>query len=80
MSAHGCSELYYIKGRSIGMSETIPALLGIGITGVTLPSGLTRSRTSEISEKVLKTILKIRLAKGEITKETYLDLLRLLSE
>ena len=58
-------------------------LIGIGITGAfisTLASGLTRSRTPEISEKDPETILKIRLAKGEITKETYLDLLRLLSE
>ena len=58
-------------------------LVGIGITGAfisTLASGLTRSRASEISEKDPKTILKIRLVKGEITKETYLDLLGLLSE
>lgn len=68
------------EGRIIG---SIIMLVGIGITGAfisTLASGLTRSRTSEISEKDPKTILKIRLAKGEITKETYLDLLRLLSE
>ena len=58
-------------------------LVGIGITGAfisTLASGLTRSRTLSTSEKEAKTILKLRLAKGEITKETYLDLLRLLSE
>jgi hypothetical protein len=58
-------------------------LVGTAITGAfipTLASGLTRSRASEISEKDPKTILKIRLVKGEITKETYLDLLGLLSE
>ena len=68
------------EGRILG---GIIMLIGIGITGafiLTLASGLTRSRTPEISEKDPKTILKIRLAKGEITKETYLDLLRLLSE
>jgi uncharacterized membrane protein len=60
-----------------------PMLVSIGITGAfisTLASGLTRSRTSSTSEKEAKTILKLRLAKGEITKETYLDLLRLLSD
>jgi uncharacterized membrane protein len=41
---------------------------------------LARSRTSSTSEKEVKTILKLRLAKGEITKETYLDLQRLLSD
>jgi voltage-gated potassium channel len=68
------------EGRIIG---SIIMLAGIGITGAfisTLASGLTRSRTSEILEKDPKTILKIRLAKGEITKETYLDLLRLVSK
>ena len=68
------------EGRILG---GIIMLIGIGITGAfisTLASGLTRSRTPEISEKDPETILKIRLAKGEITKETYLDLLRLLSE
>ena len=58
-------------------------LVGIGITGVfisSLASGLARSRTSSTSEKEVKTILKLRLAKGEITKETYLDLQRLLSD
>jgi uncharacterized membrane protein len=68
------------EGRIIG---SIIMLVGIGITGAfisTLASGLTRSRTLSTSEKEAKTILKLRLAKGEITKETYLDLLRLLSE
>ena len=32
------------------------------------------------SEKEVKTILKLRLAEGEITKETYLDLQSLLSD
>ncbi|MPZ08056.1 MAG: hypothetical protein GEU26_16845 [Nitrososphaeraceae archaeon] len=68
------------EGRIIG---GVIMLVGIGITGAfisTLASGLTRSRTSSTSEKEVKTILKLRLAKGEITKETYLDLLRLLSD
>src|SRR5919106_2825108 len=65
-----------IEGRIIG---SIIMLVGIGITSAfisTLASGLTTSRTSSTSEKEAKTILKLRLAKGEITKETYLDLLR----
>lgn len=69
-----------MEGRIIG---SIIMLVGIGITGAfisTLASGLTRSRTSSTSEGEAKTILKLRLAKGEITKETYLDLLRLLSD
>lgn len=47
-------------------------LVGIGITGAfisTLASGLTRSRTSSTSEKEAKTILKLRLAKGEIPRK-----------
>jgi len=59
-------------------------LVGIGITGSfisTLASGLTKSRISETSnENDPKQILKIRLAKGEITKEIFLDLQRLISE
>jgi voltage-gated potassium channel len=68
------------EGRILG---SIIMLVGIGITGAfisTLASGLTRSRTSTAPEKDPITILKTRLAKGEISKETYLDLLRLLSE
>jgi voltage-gated potassium channel len=68
------------EGRIIG---GIIMLVGIGITGAfisTLASGLARSRTSSTSEREVKTILKLRLAKGEITKETYLDLQRLLSD
>ena len=45
-----------------------------------LASGLIRSRTTLTSEQNPKTILKLRLAKGEITKDAYLELLRLLSE
>ena len=58
-------------------------LIGIGITGAfvsTLAWGLIRSRTTLTSEQNPKTILKLRLAKGEITKDAYLELLRLLSE
>ena len=74
-----------VEGRIIG---GIIMLVGIGITGAfisTLASGWTRSRTSSssslsTSEKEPETILKIRLAKGEITKETYLDLLKLISK
>jgi uncharacterized membrane protein len=76
-----------VEGRIIG---GIIMLVGIGITGAfisTLASGWTRSRTSSssssssTSEKERpETILKIRLAKGEITKETYLDLLKLISK
>jgi voltage-gated potassium channel len=69
------------EGRIVG---SIIMLVGIGITGVfisTLASGLTRSRTKGTStEKDPKTILKMRLAKGEITKDAYLDLLRLISQ
>ena len=68
------------EGRVLG---SIIMIVGIGITGAfisTLASGLTRSRTSRTSEMDPVTILKIRLAKGEITKEAYLDLLRLLTE
>jgi voltage-gated potassium channel len=68
------------EGRILG---SIIMIVGIGITGAfisTLASGLTRSRTSKTSETDPVTILKIRLAKGEITKESYLDLLRLLTK
>ena len=71
-----------VEGRVIG---GIIMLVGIGITGAfisSLASGWTRSRTSSssASEREPEIILKIRLAKGEITKETYLDLLRLISK
>lgn len=69
------------EGKIVG---SFVMLVGIGITSIyisTLASGLTRSRTKGAStENDPKLILKIRLAKGEITKEAYLDLLRLLSE
>lgn len=68
------------EGRILG---SIIMIVGIGITGAfisTLASGLTRSRTNKTSEMDPVTILKIRLAKGEITKESYLDLLRLLTK
>jgi len=69
------------EGRIVG---SIVMLVGIGITSTfisTLAAGLTRSRIKEASnENDPKLILKIRLAKGEITKESYLELLRLLSE
>ncbi len=68
------------EGRILG---SIIMIVGIGITGAfisTPASGLTRSRTGKTSEMDPATILKIRLAKGEITKEAYLDLLRLLTE
>jgi voltage-gated potassium channel len=68
------------EGRVLG---GIIMIVGIGITGAfisTLASGLTRSRTSTSSEEDPKKILQLRLAKGEITKETYVDLLRMFSE
>jgi Ion channel len=68
------------EGRILG---SVIMIVGIGITGAfisTLASGLTRSRASSTSEKDPVTILKFRLAKGEITKEAYLELLNLLSE
>jgi hypothetical protein len=68
------------EGRVIG---GIIMIVGIGITcaSISTPaSGLTQSRTSTLSEEDPKKILQIRLAKGEITKETYVDLLRMLSE
>ena len=58
-------------------------LVGIGITGAfvsTLASALIRSRTTSTLEQNPKTKLKLRLAKGEITKDAYLELLRILSE
>jgi voltage-gated potassium channel len=69
------------EGRIVG---SIIMLVGIGITGAfisALAAGLTRSRTEGTSaEKDPKAILKIRLAKGEITKDVYLDLLKLISQ
>ena len=60
----------------------IVLLVGIGITSTfisTLAAGLTRSRIKEASaENNPKLILKMRLAKGEITKESYSELLKLL--
>jgi voltage-gated potassium channel len=68
-------------GRIVG---SIVMLVGIGITSIfisTLAAGLTRSRTKgTFTENNPKLILKIRLAKGEITKETYSELLKLVSE
>jgi ligand-gated ion channel len=59
-------------------------IVGIGITSSfisTLAAGLTKSRIRTISsENDPKQILKIRLAKGEITKEAFLDLQRLVME
>ena len=74
-------DLTRAEGRVLG---GIIMIVGIGITGAfisTVASGLTRSRTSiSSSEEDKKKILQIRLAKGEITKVTYVDLLRMLSE
>jgi uncharacterized membrane protein len=68
-------------GRIIG---GIIMLVGIGITGSFisgLAAGLTRSRIKGTpNENDPKQILKIRLAKGEITKEAFLDLQKLISE
>ena len=58
-------------------------LVGIGITGSFISglAGLTRSRIKGTpNENDPKQILKIRLAKGEITKEAFLDLQKLISE
>ena len=59
-------------------------LVGIGITGSFISGlavGLTRSRIRGTpNENDPKQILKIRLAKGEITKEAFLDLQKLISE
>lgn len=69
------------EGRIAG---TIIMLLGIAITGTfisTLAVGLTKSRSknnTEIKEDPIS-ILKIRLAKGEITREVYIDLMNLMS-
>ena len=68
-------------GRIVG---TIPMFLGIGITSSftsTIAAGLTKSRIKGTSntENNPEQILKIRLAKGEITKEVFLDLKRLIS-
>lgn len=71
-----------IAGRIVG---GIIMLVGIGITSSfisALASGLTKSRISETSSSKddPKQILKIRLAKGEITKEAFMDLQRLISD
>jgi uncharacterized membrane protein len=70
-----------LQGRIIG---GIIMLVGIGITGSFisgLTAGLTRSRIKGTpNENDPKQILKIRLAKGEITKEAFLDLQKLISE
>ena len=68
-------------GRIVG---TIIMFVGIGITGSfisTLAAGLTKSRIKDTSnnENDPEQILKMRLAKGEITKEVFLDLKRLVS-
>jgi uncharacterized membrane protein len=60
-------------------------LVGIGITSSfisTRAAGLTRSRMkgNTSNENDPKQILRIRLAKGEITKEIFLDLQKLLSQ
>ena len=71
------------EGRIIG---TIVMLIGIAITGTfisTLAIGLTRSRsknTRDHSEEDPRIALKIRLAKGEITKEEYMELAKLISQ
>ena len=69
-------------GRIVG---TIVMFVGIGITSSfisTLAAGLTKSRIKDTSnnENDPEQILKMRLAKGEITKETYSELLKLVSE
>ncbi len=68
-------------GRIVG---TITMFVGVGITSSfisTLAAGLTKSRIKDTSnnENDPEQILKIRLAKGEITKEVFLDLKRLIS-
>lgn len=68
-------------GKIVG---SIIMFVGIGIASIfisTLASGLIRSRTKgTATDKDAKEILKIRLAKGELTKEVYLDLLKLISQ
>ena len=68
-------------GRIVG---AIIMLVGIGITSTfisTLAAELTRLRIKGApTENDPKLILKIRLAKGEITKESYSELLKLVSE
>lgn len=67
-------------GRIVG---SIIMLVGIGITTtfISTLAGLMRPRTKGTStENDPKMILKIRLAKGEITKESYSEMVRLLSE
>ena len=68
-------------GKIVG---SIIMLVGIGITGSfisTLAAGLTKSKTKGTpNENNPKQILKIRLAKGEITKEVFLDLQKLISD
>jgi uncharacterized membrane protein len=68
-------------GRIVG---SIIMLVGIGITSSfisALAAGWTKSRTRATpNENDPKQILKVRLAKGEITKEAFLDLQKLISD
>jgi voltage-gated potassium channel len=68
-------------GRMVG---AIIMFIGIGITTTfisTLAAGLTKTRIRGTSndESDPEQILKVRLAKGEITKEVFLDLKKLIS-
>ena len=68
-------------GRIVG---TITMFVGVGITGTfisTLAAGLTKSRIKDTpsNENDPEQILKMRLAKGEITTEVFLELKRLIS-
>jgi uncharacterized membrane protein len=68
-------------GRIVG---GIIMLVGIGITSSfisALAAGLTKSRIRGTpNENDPKQVLKVRLAKGEITKEAFLDLQKLISD
>ena len=67
-----------------GIVGTITMFVGVGITGTfisTLVAGLTKSRIKDPpnNENDPEQILKMRLAKGEITKEVFLELKMLIS-
>jgi uncharacterized membrane protein len=65
-------------GRIVG---SIIMLVGIGITSSFISAIVCLSRTKATpNENDPKQILKIRLARGEITKEAFLDLQKLISD
>ena len=81
INSYSRTQSNYRRGGIVG---TITMFVGVGITGTfisTLAAGLTKSRIKDTpnNENDPEQILKMRLAKGEITKEVFLELKRLIS-